>query len=209
MEPPKKKARKLVQTQLKPFIVHYRPYTEAQSCATIISKYENPYYYGTLKSRSQDFEALRDWLLLRYSTDVRVPRSTRSASHREGVRLANIILKRMTFMVDFRTIPFNCKLLTCIELMGDSTLHVQLTNEDRGKHGSSCRLFLPYYGHLWTWMQWRHEEEARKQILLGLHARLGQQSSVYRASHHALYERRVFNVILEMSMPRIEHCNGN
>lgn len=186
-----------------------RPVSEVPSVTEcIIEKYANPMYFGTKDTRRYDH--YRIWCKIN-TGDMSTARE----------RLVRILVKRFAPLVG-RTIKCRCPkhgklridctrtivaitdgvipILPC-HLIGTGRIHIGYTttrsNEIIWNDTSPAELIGGSYDHspCSLWDHLKAQSAPSRHIMFGLHARVGADSSVLRASQHALYEREIWRMI--------------
>lgn len=191
MEPPRKKQKTLDSY----FICRPKPLTEFQKRQDWIERsialYANPCYFGTVASRAEDEEQWGIWLGMFVAPGTKLVEQ--AIIRQTSRRMIKVLLERFLPLVDD---PYS-RLLS-ITLYNVDLLKVELVIDVSPRILDAGDLLESQYAGLWHDLERYMLNKARCTFLMGLHARAGACSSIFRVSKDTCYERQVMGIILRM-----------
>ncbi len=200
---------------LRPYESQHNPGGEyADMCAilsAVVDKYRCATYYGGYDSRGTDV-----WTL--YSVPSGFPVGLNAIARvveRMRRQLTAVLIERFREFIHEnhpRIVIFDPDLNATNVTTHVNILDIELRDGDIGLQFATLRgtrlhlvvtaqdfLGRHEYTSLWEGLEAFNHEKARHTLLLGMHKRIGGDSSVHRVTQHTLYERECMRLILDMS----------
>lgn len=172
--------------------VPVRPSAEPTVAQLRVEKYADPWFFPDDVYRQQDTRRLHG--AIGYFC---VGRDTKAA-----YRLCDIIVTRFKVLIGVDLhLPGSCRAFDIIESLHTEkgAIFTKFLGFAVMKHISPLYCLETGVGH-WPrmWVLLKECMHRRLMVFLAMHARVGRNGSIYRATQHVLYERQVWTIVFKM-----------